>query len=413
MAGNPPQCKMLAESWPEDLDGANSQFKETKKEWGVVRAEALSSAIFYGECTLNKVCSDGAAHAEEDVRKNQSKWWLPGYDPNHPALRRSPTSEASRQIENVSSVAAISNATAPRPHRQASTDLVDANEHEIDDITGPLFARDDDLGSMPALHLLCKTNTDKLNQPLPFANHVPDDFKSISAQSTTSMGCKKTLVSPRPTVFGNAEDAIRPQYFRIHGATRSQGQCKRQRSIPSEKGDTAPAYTKMSTLQRDFDPDIKKAKAMLLSNLKENAFATTDNKSFFDTVATLERLYQAKMTQSKYAVTPVAKKMKPHPSDVEVDQHACIDGTWLMISPPTYPACLGVNDNGERMFTLGRMTFDMFQPSNFVCSIQKQYNTIRKVTSDEKLPAYIPPSLRQEAENEHKKHRRGQLKAHK
>ena len=65
------------------------------------------------------------------------------------------------------------------------------------------------------------------------------------------------------------------------------------------------------------------------------------------------------------------------------------------------------------MFTLGRMAFDMFQPANLVCSIQKQYNTIKTVTSDEKLPTYIPPSLRQEAEHEHKQTSQGGLKAHK
>lgn len=411
IAGNPPhqsQMTMLG-------DG-------TKQEWSAIRAEALSSAIFYGECTLNKVCSDGAVYAEEDVRKNQSKWWLPGYDPNHPALHGSPKSIEASPCQNgpISSVATIPNATAPRPPRQASTDLIDedANEHEVNGMDEPLFARDDDLGSMPSLHLLCKTNTDKLNQPLPFS-HMPNDFKSTSILSTAPLSCKKSQVSPRPKIFGSTEDAIRSQYSRIHEAPQSQGQCKRQRSTGSSESDiVASNYAEVPTLQRDFDPialcsEIKKAKVMLLSSLKENAFATTDDKSFFDTVTTLERLYQAKLTQSSCEMIPVAKKTKSHPSEIEVDQHACIDGTWLMISPPAYPACVGVNDNGERMFTLGRMTFDMFQPSNLICSIQKQYNTIRTVTSDEKLPTYIPPSLRQEAEYEHKKHRRGKLKAHK
>ena len=127
-----------------------------------------------------------------------------------------------------------------------------------------------------------------------------------------------------------------------------------------------------------------------------------------EAVETLEQLHQSKMKLR--SMTQASKKMKV---SHEHNQHVCMDGTWLMISPPSYPACVGVNDNGERMFTLGRMTFDMFQPSDLVCSIQKQYNTIRTVTSEEKLPAYIPPSLRQEAENEHKKKHCGRLKAHK
>ena len=54
------------------------------------RAEAYANALYYGECSLNGVSSDGAAAAEEVVRSKQTKWWLPGNNPNHPALQTHP-----------------------------------------------------------------------------------------------------------------------------------------------------------------------------------------------------------------------------------------------------------------------------------------------------------------------------------
>jgi hypothetical protein len=159
--------------------------------------------------------------------------------------------------------------------------------------------------------------------------------------------------------------------------------------------------------EKVIQSEISLAKSKLLSSLKGNA-SISNNPNFHDAVATLEKLCQSRKQLG--AIAPPDKKLKSNPS--HTDQNPSIDGTWQMISPPSYPACVGVNKDGEKMFTLGRMAFDMFQPANLVCSIQKQYNTIKTVTSDEKLPTYIPPSLRREAEQEHKKNSQGSLKAH-
>ena len=47
-----------------------------------------------------------------------------------------------------------------------------------------------------------------------------------------------------------------------------------------------------------------------------------------------------------------------------------LDGTWLTLSRPNYHNCLGLNPSGEYMYTLGRMTFDMFRPTGLQCSVQ-------------------------------------------
>jgi hypothetical protein len=94
----------------------------------------------------------------------------------------------------------------------------------------------------------------------------------------------------------------------------------------------------------------------------------------------------------------VKKKRKLSSSNLGIDG-TDIDGTWMMISPPDYPSIIGKNSEGDCLFTLGRMTFGMFEPSDLICSIQKQYNTIKSVKSKD-LPRYVPKSLRREVASE-------------
>jgi hypothetical protein len=87
---------------------------------------------------------------------------------------------------------------------------------------------------------------------------------------------------------------------------------------------------------------------------------------------------------------------RPHLTGVD-----SVDGMWLTLSKPSYFGCLGENDNGDPMYTLGRMTFDMFSPTNLVCSLQGNFNPV-EVVSDEERKAMletVPKSLREEVES--------------
>jgi hypothetical protein len=73
-----------------------------------------------------------------------------------------------------------------------------------------------------------------------------------------------------------------------------------------------------------------------------------------------------------------------------------LEGSWLNISRPNYVECLGQNAENDFMYTLGRMSFDIFQPSNLICSVQSTHNTIRMIGEREELPACVPNSLKEE-----------------
>lgn len=79
-----------------------------------------------------------------------------------------------------------------------------------------------------------------------------------------------------------------------------------------------------------------------------------------------------------------------------------LDGMWLQLSKPTYFGCLGENEDGDPLYTLGRMSFDMFSPTNIICSVQGNFNPIEAVSEAERamILQAVPKSLREEVEND-------------
>jgi len=71
------------------------------------------------------------------------------------------------------------------------------------------------------------------------------------------------------------------------------------------------------------------------------------------------------------------------------------NGMWLTLSKPTFFGQLGENDSGDPLYTLGRMSFDMFSPTNLVCSLQGNFNSVEEVKSLDDVK-YVPKSLRAE-----------------
>jgi len=56
-----------------------------------------------------------------------------------------------------------------------------------------------------------------------------------------------------------------------------------------------------------------------------------------------------------------------------------LKGVWLIMSNPNYQECLGRTGRGDFIYTLGRMSFDMFRPAGLRCSIQGIFNPIAEV----------------------------------
>jgi len=59
---------------------------------------------------------------------------------------------------------------------------------------------------------------------------------------------------------------------------------------------------------------------------------------------------------------------------------------WLTMNPPAFKGCLGENKNGDKLYTLGRMSFDMFRPTDLICSIQWAFNVISPLEHKDQVP---------------------------
>lgn len=78
-----------------------------------------------------------------------------------------------------------------------------------------------------------------------------------------------------------------------------------------------------------------------------------------------------------------------------------LDGQWFTLTKPTYTGCLGFNDDGDPLYRLGRMSFEMFFPGDLICAIQAVFNPIMNVAPpSSKGPSSIsvPKTLEEEVQ---------------
>ncbi|KAG7353823.1 hypothetical protein IV203_003178 [Nitzschia inconspicua] len=77
----------------------------------------------------------------------------------------------------------------------------------------------------------------------------------------------------------------------------------------------------------------------------------------------------------------------------KVDPSSLI-GNWLTISKPTYTECKGKSKNGENLYSLGRIGFDMFKPTGLLCSVQASFNNVQPIDpKNPGRPLHVPKKL--------------------
>jgi len=366
--------------------------------------EAFASAVYYSECSLGGISPRGAATAEENVRRNHSRWWLRGDDPNHPTLQSVDANKIKSSSSDLKSsgkdqamqsdAAAGNNSNAEGTLEEAgNNDVRDAINHDVDVLrqdnsNSPIFVHDNDyglsfgtLGNFSSERILQTATSRSSTPPTSVVGETQHELSQATSESvaygsfTSSSSCNSNASisrSSRPTM-------------------------KRQRT------DDPPPFD-----QTVIDAKIIAAKTELLSSLEQEGISP----AFKVALASLERYSNHNVLSKQRELSSVSTPATTTTTNQDGADSTNIDGTWRMISPPEYPSSLGKNSNGEGLFTLGRMSFDMYQPSDLICSIQKQYNTIQSVEPDE-VPLYVPRSLIREVAEGRNAKCRGGLKTYK
>lgn len=103
------------------------------------------------------------------------------------------------------------------------------------------------------------------------------------------------------------------------------------------------------------------------------------------------------------ALEPLAKHYDELGWDAR-QQHSSSDrvleGMWLSLSKASFFGSLGENASGDPLYTLGRMAFDMFLPTQLVCSLQGNFNPVHIVPPEMRpcTEQEIPKNLLEEVE---------------
>jgi len=96
-------------------------------------------------------------------------------------------------------------------------------------------------------------------------------------------------------------------------------------------------------------------------------------------------------------------------TDARTTTNPSYDGDWQIETLPTFPNLLGYNEEGDALYAMGRLTYNMIKPGNIICSIQNMTQHIHKLSKDPAhldskgaviLPPFIPTSLREEVEED-------------
>jgi len=134
--------------------------------------------------------------------------------------------------------------------------------------------------------------------------------------------------------------------------------------------------------------------------------SSTDVKEFYQTLVSSGRDIEA---------APVKSALDKLSQTYTTDARTCTkfspnyDGDWIMETLPTFPDLLGYNNDGDALYTMGRLTYNMIQPANVVCSVQKITQHVHKLSSDPAslnaegsvmIPPFVPKSLREEIEKD-------------
>lgn len=152
------------------------------------------------------------------------------------------------------------------------------------------------------------------------------------------------------------------------------------------------------------DQQIRLAKTAVLRCLAQSA-GDTSTPEFQSALTNLTQLFDP---QSAFD----ARKLPPRPhhnrssrgslfraeekrSSTSSSPPPSVEGMWISLQKPRFQDCLGVNDGGEFEYTLGRMSFGMFQPRDLVCSIQGAFNPVHVVDGREtqSIREKVPKSL--------------------
>lgn len=120
--------------------------------------------------------------------------------------------------------------------------------------------------------------------------------------------------------------------------------------------------------------DPGELKTEMLGILKQDRFLKPEeNPRFMQILSELESIYKGWRVDARH-------------------ENEYNDANWFTVSPYNYAECLGMNSYGDELYTLGRMSFGMYRPTDLICSIQWVFNPVIETDCDGPSHMYCRPT---------------------
>ena len=124
---------------------------------------------------------------------------------------------------------------------------------------------------------------------------------------------------------------------------------------------------------------MDQAKEKLLSLLKNHSNDATDPL----VLEAINKLNEAWINEKD-------NESKANPLESE-----CFLGIWQQISAPDFPERITTEDKHVHKYTLGRLTFNVFEPNDMICTLKEVKNIVKVFENDEDKTSYISYTFHQ------------------
>ena len=173
-------------------------------------------------------------------------------------------------------------------------------------------------------------------------------------------------------------------------------QQQQQQAIPAR---TEMVRSEMAAFlkQQRYRSELQQTKTALLHALQMTGGDVT-TEPFLHALKRLRGLYKRSGLDCRRQVgSASAAASAPNATSAAAEGTPQLEGMWLTLSRPNFHDCLGLNEQREYRYTLGRMSFGMYRPTNLVCSVQGTFNPVHRVdVQDLDEVKSVPRSLRKE-----------------
>mmetsp|Transcript_1775 Transcript_1775/g.4096 ORF Transcript_1775/g.4096 Transcript_1775/m.4096 type:complete len:709 (+) Transcript_1775:710-2836(+) len=357
------------------------------------RKRAHTAAVYYSECVLQGIAPRVADKAAEQADDLHDKWWhrqcanksketrrgdaRSSNSSNKSTQERAENKPKKRESESITGSdegedsGTILSTKAEERHKARRMETSDATSTTGDGGAGGSSNRPSQPQQLwQDVHRSAGTSADVTMEDV---EHPPDDASSMV--NVVSLSSSATRAADPAAVEGGR------RHLHVRTSRNDQDQ-----DLEHHGDDDTSCDTIMHDVQREIHTfekcnkrTIEGVKMRMMDDLRKSG-GSAETSTFLECLSILQHYYERKGDDG-------VSKTKPDD----------LVGNWVVLTKPAYSELLGQNPAGEPLYSLGRISFDMYRPTNLVCSVQGSFNNVHPIDpKNPGRPLHVPKRLAKE-----------------